>query len=78
VPDGVLFHHKYVTKMESMAGSVMPLPPFDHDAQTKFTDPPNSTWSFCQKIENTDAGRRWLEGEKKGWKVIDTEEEDKT
>ena len=56
----------------------MPLPPFDHDAQTKFTDPPNSTWSFCQKIENTDAGRKWLEGEEKGWKVIDTEEEDKT
>ena len=76
MPDDVLVHHKRVINLDGIYP--MPLPPFDHDAQTKFTDPPNSTWSFCQKIENTDAGRKWLEGEEKGWKVIDTEEEDKT
>ncbi|KAL4067134.1 hypothetical protein V8B97DRAFT_2025233 [Scleroderma yunnanense] len=54
----------------------MSLPPFDHDAQTRFTEPPNSTWTYCQKIENTTTGRKWLEGEEQGWKVINTEEED--
>ncbi|KAI6033668.1 hypothetical protein PISMIDRAFT_686686 [Pisolithus microcarpus 441] len=54
----------------------MSLPPFDHDAHAKFTEPPNPSWTFAQKIENTESGRRWLEGEERGWKVINTDEED--
>ncbi|KAI5997061.1 hypothetical protein EDD15DRAFT_2412765 [Pisolithus albus] len=52
------------------------LPPFDHDVRTKFTEPPNPSWKFAQKIENTESGRKWLEGEERGWKVINTDEED--
>ncbi|KIK28276.1 hypothetical protein PISMIDRAFT_91722 [Pisolithus microcarpus 441] len=54
----------------------MSLPPFDHDAHAKFTEPPNPSWTFAQKIENTESGRKWLEGEERGWKVINTDEED--
>ncbi|KAI6110787.1 hypothetical protein EDD16DRAFT_1609741 [Pisolithus croceorrhizus] len=56
--------------------STMSLPPFNHDAHARFTEPPNTSWTFAQKIENTEAGRKWLEGEKQGWKVIDTGRED--
>ncbi|KAI6099000.1 hypothetical protein F5141DRAFT_1143918 [Pisolithus sp. B1] len=51
--------------------STMSLPPFDRQ-------PPNPSWTFAQKIENTESGRNWLEGEKQGWKVIDTNREDTT
>ncbi|KAI5991863.1 hypothetical protein EDD15DRAFT_2368620 [Pisolithus albus] len=54
----------------------MSLPPFDHGAHVKFTEPPNPSWTFAQKIENTESGRKWLEGEERGWKVINTDEED--
>ncbi|KAI6110783.1 hypothetical protein EDD16DRAFT_1609684 [Pisolithus croceorrhizus] len=47
-------------------------------ASTMFTEPPNPSWTFAQKIENTESGRNWLEGEKQGWKVIDTNREDTT
>ncbi|KAI6096315.1 hypothetical protein EDD16DRAFT_1673413 [Pisolithus croceorrhizus] len=56
--------------------STMSLPPFDHDVHTRFTEPPNPSWTFAQKIENTESGRNWLEGEKQGWKLIDTNRED--
>ncbi|KAI6003016.1 hypothetical protein EDD15DRAFT_2385581 [Pisolithus albus] len=42
----------------------------------KFTEPPNPAWTFAQEIENTESGRKWLEGEERGWKVINTDEED--
>ncbi|KAI6033646.1 hypothetical protein PISMIDRAFT_689209 [Pisolithus microcarpus 441] len=44
----------------------MSLPPFDHSVHAKFTEPPNPSWSFAQKIENTESGRKWLEGEERG------------
>jgi len=50
----------------------MSLPPFSHDTQSKFTEPPNPAWSYCQPVDSTPAGRAWLEGEKQGWKVINT------
>ncbi|KAI6011120.1 hypothetical protein EDC04DRAFT_2871105 [Pisolithus marmoratus] len=53
----------------------MSLPLFDHDVRTKYTEPPNASWTFGQKIDNTESGRKWLEGEEQGWKVINTEED---
>ena len=50
----------------------MSLPHFDHSNQTKFTETPNPTWSYCQRVDSTPAGRAWLEGEAQGWKVINT------
>ncbi|KAN0098001.1 hypothetical protein V8E55_002447 [Tylopilus felleus] len=52
----------------------MSLPPFNNGNQTKFTEQPNPTWSYCQPVNSTPAGREWLEGEKQGWKTIDTSE----
>jgi len=54
----------------------MSFPPFDRDLHSKRTDPPNPTWSWGQKIDNTPDGREWMEGEKQGWKTIVTAEED--
>ncbi|KAI6003481.1 hypothetical protein F5J12DRAFT_155297 [Pisolithus orientalis] len=53
----------------------MSLPPFDHDAHTKYTEPPNASWTLGQKIENTESGRKWLEGEEQGWQIINTAED---
>ncbi|KAI6044123.1 hypothetical protein EDC04DRAFT_2599711 [Pisolithus marmoratus] len=53
----------------------MSLPPFNHDAHIKFTESSNTSWTFGQKIENTESGRKWLEGEQQGWKVINTAED---
>lgn len=55
----------------------MSLPPFDHDHQPKFTEPPHPTWSFRQKVDSTSEGQAWLEGENQGWKTINTAEYDR-
>ncbi|KAG9309835.1 hypothetical protein JVU11DRAFT_10214 [Chiua virens] len=52
------------------------LPPFDHDFGSKYTGPPNPTWSWGQRIDSTPHGRVWMEGEKQGWKTVITAEED--
>ncbi|KAI6044080.1 hypothetical protein EDC04DRAFT_2890165 [Pisolithus marmoratus] len=53
----------------------MSLPPFGHDAHIRYTEPSNTSWTFGQTIDNTESGRKWLEGEAQGWKVINTEED---
>ncbi|KIO12012.1 hypothetical protein M404DRAFT_994072, partial [Pisolithus tinctorius Marx 270] len=53
----------------------MSLPPFDHGAHTKYTEPPNVSWTLGQKVENTESGRKWLEGEEQGWQIINTAED---
>jgi len=52
------------------------LPPFKHTKQFTYTTSPNPEWTFGQDIEVTHEGREWVEGEKAGWKVIDTSKED--
>ncbi|KAK2463827.1 hypothetical protein APHAL10511_004132 [Amanita phalloides] len=52
------------------------LPPFDTRG-LRMTQSPNPSWKFGQKIEATPEGKRWMEGAKNGWKVIDTSVEDK-
>lgn len=56
----------------------MSLPPFDRSLGSKYTGPPNPTWSWCQKIDSTPDGQEWMEGEKQGWKTVATAEEDPT
>jgi hypothetical protein len=43
-----------------------------------YTQPPNPGWKFGRKVEETEEGRKWVEGEKQGWKRIDTDGEDWT
>ncbi|RDB18610.1 hypothetical protein Hypma_014724 [Hypsizygus marmoreus] len=45
-------------------------------ASFKYSDPPNSKWTFGQKIEATPEGREWMEGSKEGWKTVDATTED--
>ena len=50
------------------------LPAFEDDLRTSYTTPPNPGWKIGQKVDATPEGRAWLEGEKAGWKFIDTKE----
>ena len=53
------------------------LPPFVPNAsEFKYTTPPHPEWTYGQGIEATAYGRAWAEGEKAGWKTIDTATED--
>lgn len=56
--------------------SAAELPPFEHATGMKFTEVPNPGWTFGQKLDATPEGRAWLDGEKEGWKVVDTSRED--
>ena len=48
-----------------------PLPAFNREIHSKYTESPNPTFSYGQKVDATEAGKRWLEGEKAGWTVVD-------
>ena len=53
------------------------LPPF-LDTKTNFTETHNPGFAFGQKLDATEDGRNWIEGEKAGWRVIDTSKESPT
>ncbi|KAF9236880.1 hypothetical protein BU15DRAFT_88937 [Melanogaster broomeanus] len=52
------------------------LPPFDTSFRPKFTQPPNPHWGLGQGVNSTPDGDEWMQGEKKGWKVVETAKED--
>ncbi|PSR74019.1 hypothetical protein PHLCEN_2v10203 [Hermanssonia centrifuga] len=53
------------------------LPPFDFSpAKAAYTEKPHPGWVLGQRTESTPDGKEWVEGEKEGWKVIDTSKED--
>ena len=53
------------------------LPPFiPNTTGFTYTEPPQPEWTYRQGIEATADGRAWIEGEKAGWKTIDTATED--
>ncbi|KAG1740313.1 hypothetical protein EDB19DRAFT_1708975 [Suillus lakei] len=56
----------------------MSIPPFDSTAYSTYTQPPNPSWTYGQRIDTTPAGKAWLEGESAGWKIYNTAETDKT
>jgi hypothetical protein len=37
---------------------------------------PNPDWKFGQRIDESAEGRKWMEGEKSGWKTVDASTED--
>lgn len=45
-------------------------PPFEYSL------PPDPEFQLGQDVGHTEQGKAWLEGEKEGWKVIDTTIED--
>ncbi|KAF4616533.1 hypothetical protein D9613_008712 [Agrocybe pediades] len=48
------------------------LEPFQPSQGFKSTASPNPNWTYGEGIESTPEGRAWMEGEKEGWKVVDT------
>lgn len=53
------------------------LPPFEsHSQEIAYTESPHPDWTYGQKTESTPDGKRWLEGEEKGWTVVDPSKED--
>ncbi len=46
------------------------------DGPFEYTLPPNPQFQFGQAVDSTPQGKKWVEGEKEGWKVIDTATED--
>ncbi|KAF9266553.1 hypothetical protein L218DRAFT_956329 [Marasmius fiardii PR-910] len=51
------------------------LPSFNHDTPFIRTQPPNPSYKFGDRVDQTEEGRKWLEGEKLGWKSFDTSKE---
>lgn len=51
--------------------------PLFEPREFRLTQNPNSSWQYGEKIEATEEGKRWMEGVKDGWKVIDPSTEDK-
>ena len=43
-----------------------------------FTETHNPGFAFGQKLDATEDGRNWIEGEMAGWRVIDTSKEEPT
>lgn len=52
------------------------LPPFPADRKILYGDSPNTAWTYATKVDATPEGKAWVEGEKAGWTVVDTAEED--
>ncbi|KAH9830591.1 uncharacterized protein C8Q71DRAFT_862343 [Rhodofomes roseus] len=53
------------------------IPPFNSSFEYRSTLSPNPQWTYGTKVADTPVGKAWLEGEKDGWKVVDTATEDK-
>ena len=50
------------------------LPPFA-EFKSKYTAAHNPGFTYGQKVDATEDGRRWVEGEKEGWLTIETAKE---
>ncbi|KAJ8580326.1 hypothetical protein M405DRAFT_753393 [Rhizopogon salebrosus TDB-379] len=55
----------------------MSIPAFDTTANTTYTQSPNPTWTYGQRVDTTPEGKAWVAGESEGWKVYNTAETDK-
>ena len=52
------------------------LPAVDHETRAKYTESPNPTFRYGQKVDATEDGKKWVEGEKAGWTVVDPSKEE--
>ena len=50
-------------------------PPFATNVRCKYTAPRNPGFVYGQKVDATEDGKQWIEGEKQGWKVVDAAKE---
>ncbi|THV07155.1 hypothetical protein K435DRAFT_644183 [Dendrothele bispora CBS 962.96] len=50
------------------------LPPFNN-TPLAFTQPPNPEWKFGMRVDETEEGKKWVEGEKQGWERVDAGED---
>ncbi|KAI0310929.1 hypothetical protein OF83DRAFT_815123 [Amylostereum chailletii] len=48
------------------------LPPFNLFASLNYTASPVAEWIPGQPVDSTSEGKAWLDGEKEGWKLVDT------
>ena len=53
-----------------------PLPTFNRETHAKYTESPNPGFTYGQKVDATEDGKKWLEGEKAGWTVVDPSKEE--
>ncbi|KAG2035297.1 hypothetical protein BDR03DRAFT_923034 [Suillus americanus] len=53
------------------------IPPFDSTTYSTYTQSPNPSWRYGQRVDSTPAGKDWVAGESAGWKVYNTAELDK-
>lgn len=52
------------------------LPAFNRETHSKYTESPNPTFSYGQRVDATEEGKKWVEGEKAGWTVVDPSKEE--
>ncbi|KAF8632170.1 hypothetical protein AX17_004911 [Amanita inopinata Kibby_2008] len=50
--------------------------PFEPTTGFRYTQRPNPSWKYGESVEATPEGKRWMEGVKSGWKVIDASVEE--
>ncbi|EJT97039.1 hypothetical protein DACRYDRAFT_112365 [Dacryopinax primogenitus] len=50
----------------------MSLPPFNESFAPRYTESPNPSWQYGDKVGGITAAQQWLEGEKQGWTSLDT------
>ncbi|KAG1854974.1 hypothetical protein DFJ58DRAFT_372743 [Suillus subalutaceus] len=56
---------------------MMFIPPFDSTTYSTYTQSPNPSWTYGQRVDTTPAGKDWVAGESAGWKIYNTAELDK-
>ncbi|KAG1876329.1 hypothetical protein F4604DRAFT_1621999 [Suillus subluteus] len=56
---------------------MMFIPPFDSTTYSTYTQSPNPSWTYGQRVDTTPAGKEWVAGESAGWKIYNTAELDK-
>ncbi|KAG2108541.1 hypothetical protein BD769DRAFT_1365882 [Suillus cothurnatus] len=54
----------------------MSVPAFNSTTHSTFTQSPNPSWTYGEKVDTTPVGKDWLAGESAGWKVYNTAELD--
>ncbi|KAG2122507.1 hypothetical protein BD769DRAFT_1777144 [Suillus cothurnatus] len=54
----------------------MSVPAFNSTTHSTFTQSPNPSWTYGEKVNTTPVGKDWLAGESAGWKVYNTAELD--
>ncbi|KAF5356546.1 hypothetical protein D9758_008295 [Tetrapyrgos nigripes] len=62
---------------KDLAQCIENFPPFNNTPVT-YTQPPNPGWKFGQRVEETEEGKKWVQGEKEGWRRIDVDKESTT